>query len=732
MSKTLIGPVAVCSFWLHLLLVPVHQSTADEPASLPLARVVAFTSGVAYFDHRGTVEGHQQVPFRFNVRDVNDLLKSLVLRDFDGGQIGTINYDAQEPVSRTLQTFTIDLTGDTSLSGLLVQLRGREVELTTPANVSGTVVAVEQRTLPASTGLPTVADFVLVKTGAGLKAVAVSEVLELRLVDEALDRELQQALSLLASAHESERKTVTLDFRGAGQRQVGVGYIQEFPVWKTSYRLVLGEEEPPLLQGWAIIENTTEHDWQDVQLTLVSGRPISFRMDLYEPLFVQRPLVVPELFSSLRPRVYDQDLAAREQEFQAAANSRPGLGGTSGGGSGGGFGGGGGFGSGGGGGSFGGGGFPDSGAMTDAFPSNLSLVTSDGQKELATAAQGDDLGELFRYAIQVPVTLKRQHSAMLPIVNQAVAGEKVNVFNATVNAKHPLSGLRLENTTDLHLMQGPITVFDAGEYAGDARIADVPPGSERLITYALDLDTEVVAEEQEPKLELKEIKFAKFMLYTKHRQTRVTKYLTKNSGDKPKQVLIEQPIDTAWNLVTPAAPAERTRDLYRFAIEAPPGKPAELQVAEEQVQERTVAVVSLQDVQLTAWISEPAMSEETKAALRELLAKRESLAKLRATRASLEAQVTSIHAEQSRIRQNMSPLDRQSELYGRYLQKLAEQETKLETLLPQIIELRKQELTAEWAVGMSDPFGKTLPERLGEPQPQPAVPAADPFADPFK
>ena len=96
-----------------------------------------------------------------------------------------------------------------------------------------------------------------------------------------------------------------------------VGYIQETPVWKTSYRLVLERRQAALLQGWAIVENPTEEDWNDVRLTLVSGRPISFIMDLYQPLYIPRPVVELELYASLRPQVYEQDLASREAEFRA-------------------------------------------------------------------------------------------------------------------------------------------------------------------------------------------------------------------------------------------------------------------------------------------------------------------------------------------------------------------------------------------------------------------------------
>ena len=118
---------------------------------------------------------------------------------------------------------------------------------------------------------------------------------------------------MLAAGHDTQKKTVSLDFAGRGRRRVRVAYITEAPVWKTSYRLVLSDTENPFLQGWAIVENTTDEDWEAVQLSLVSGRPVSFAMDMYTPLYVERPVVVPELYASLRPQEYGQGVEAEEK-----------------------------------------------------------------------------------------------------------------------------------------------------------------------------------------------------------------------------------------------------------------------------------------------------------------------------------------------------------------------------------------------------------------------------------
>ncbi len=663
-------------------------AAADHAPPLPLKKVVLFSSSVGYFEHAGQVEGNQKVEMTFNVENINDLLKSMVLQDSGGGRISTVTYGSQDPISRTLKTFAIDLTRPPSLADLLSQIRGHRVQIETPSTIVGVVVGVERRRVQVGADQVLDVEVLNLKTATGLRSVPLTNIAETRLLDEKLDREFQQALDLLASAHSADKKTVTLDCRGLGQRPVRVGYIQEFPIWKTSYRLVLKDGEPPFLQGWAIVENTTEQDWSDVQLTLVSGRPISFVMDLYQPLYLERPLVVPELFASLRPRTYDQDLAAKEEDFRALAGTtgkpirRPeptgGMGG---------------FGGGFGGGAFGGPGGP---AVTSAAPAMEPAL--DLQQGVSSVAGAEDVGELFRYVIQTPVNLPRQQSAMLPIVNDSVKGEKVSIYNPEVHGKHPLNGLKMTNSTDLHLMQGPITVFDGGEYAGDARIDDLQPGTERLISYALDLDTEVAPQRTDDVQQLVSVRIAKGTLLTSHKLTRTNEYAVKNSGSNAKKVLIEQPLNAAWELVSPKEPVERTRGLYRFAVQAEPGKSSTLTVVEEQVIHQQVAVMSLSDDDVVIYLNAKVVSPAVKAALGEVIQRKHALADVANRRKQLEQQIAEIDKEQTRVRQNMAQLDRTSELYVRYVKKFTDQEDQIETLRKQIAQLKADELEKSQAL----------------------------------
>ena len=290
---------------------------ARASSDVPLQRVVMFNSGVGFFDRQGSVKGDAQIELKFNVDDINDLLKSMVAAR-PGGRPHLDRHlrlersdhqDAQDLRHRPDQQ---SHAGPDPQPGPRRAGRDRRRQ---PDHRHDPGRRDQARSEIGKDHETIDVDMLNLLTDAGLRSVPLDSVGTISLLNEKLDDELRQALKVLALGHDTDKKTVTLNFLGDGKRQVRVGYIQETPIWKTSYRLVLKDDEAPFLQGWAIVENTTEEDWNKVDLTLVSGRPISFIMDLYEPLYVQRPVVEPELFASLRPQTYGQDLAGREREF---------------------------------------------------------------------------------------------------------------------------------------------------------------------------------------------------------------------------------------------------------------------------------------------------------------------------------------------------------------------------------------------------------------------------------
>jgi len=666
------------------LATTVRGRAADAPLPLPLESVVLFTSGVGYFQHAGEVTGDATVEMQFAADDVNDLLKSMVVLDRDGGA-ATVTYASRDPVTKTLGTFAVNLTDNPSLGDLLGRLRGQKVELDAASPVAGTIVGVEKRRLEAGKDQTVEKQFLTLLTSDGLRTLALDAVTRIKLVDARLQGELEKALAVLALATDNEKKGVAIAFTGKGPRNVVVGYVQESPIWKTSYRLVLDGDAAATkarLQGWAIVENTTDADWRNVRMALVSGRPISFVMDLYQPLYVPRPFVEPELYASLRPQVYGQTMsdadkqlalagrnlddranrglvARREQakgvpaapeammaEGRIAMDGVNGVGGGSAGGS----------------------------AMA-------------GVAVMQTAAAGSDLGELFRYEIEKPVTLERQRSAMLPIVAAEVEAERVAIYDERVLARHPLSGLRLKNTTGLHLMQGPLTVYDqagGGSYSGDARIEDMAPGTERLVSYAVDLDVEVAARGEGRAEEIVNVRVVKGTLFAARKLARAKVFEVKNSGKNAVKVLLEHPLEGGWTLVAPEKPEEKTRDRYRFAVVAEPGKPVTLEVAEEMPIEETQVLTNLDDGAILFYSRAKATSPAVREALAEVVRRKREIEQLVRDKGVREQEIATIDQEQARIRGNMGALDRTSDLFNQYVRKFADQEKRIETLRGEI------------------------------------------------
>jgi hypothetical protein len=652
------------------------RAEGPQATNLPLKRVVVFSSGVAFYEHAGQIEGDAKLEMKFKTTDINDLLKSMVVQDLDGGQVSTVTYASKDPITKTLQGFSIDLTTNPTLADLLRQVRGERVVVEAPNELSGIILGVETRKTKLNDHETIDSSVLNLVTDQGLRAVPLDTVGRIKLVNDKLDAELRKALAVLASSHATDKKSVELTFLGKGTRRVRVGYIQAAPIWKTTYRLVLANGQKPLLQGWAIVENTSEEDWNNVNLTLVSGRPISFTMDLYQPLYIQRPEEQLELFASLRPQVYSRDLSRHlylggkdKKALETLALRQDGV-------------------------------VEEKVAREDAISTDNFDVSYGGRAEVArrlmsesvhAAAQGGNVGNLFQYVIAMPVNLPRQQSAMLPIANADVKGEKLSIFNASVQPKHPLHGLRFTNSTDLYLMQGPITVFDGGVYAGDAKIEDIPPGGERLISYGIDLDTEVAAQTKNQPEELLTVRLIKGTMLTSRKFTRSQEYTIKNAGKQAKTVLVEYPLDATWTLTAPAKPTETTRDLYRFAVDAKPGEPAKLVVDEERVDRQQVALNNLDDNAIQFFQSVKVVSEKVKTALAEIVKRKHELQQIAADRQQHENRIHKIADDQARVRLNMDRLDRTSELYKSYVKKLTDQEEQVVKLNDEVASLTERE-----------------------------------------
>jgi len=663
----------------------VDSDTKRELTDVPVRRVVLFSSGVGFFQHSGRITGNAATELRFKTDQINDILKSLVVSDTSAnGGVKSITYGSQNPVARTLKSFQIDISSNPSLAGIINQIRGTKISLSLPdEKIDGVVLGVEEKERPVGPpGKPEDAkvvklSYVNLITPTGIRSIQLEDVKKLEIQDEALQKELDQALAALAQARDKDKKPVIVNFDGQGERPVGIAYLLETPVWKTSYRLILPDptsRDNATLLGWAIVENQTDNDWNNVTLDLVGGRPISFIQDLYQPLYVPRPRVQPKTYASLTPQTYEDgiDIANAERPPAQQAGARGGGGGAAGGrggrggapaaapanGPAGGFGGG---------GVLLGGAALSSSLARDQELSDLSQADfAQGVRSIADASK---VGEMFQYSVK-GVTLPRQRSSMIPIITDAVPFDRVSIYNQSVLARNALLGVRLKNQTNDYLLAGPLAILDrvkrpdgtlAENYAGDATVDDLPPGQERLMSYAVDQELLVDAKPRDSRSRLMTGSIIKGVLHLRYTDTATQTYILDNKGDREKQVVVEDPISVGFNLKSPTKPLEKTDKVYRFQLTSPPKKAVTFDVVEERVRGEEFALLPM-DIGTLSFYSQTGeiqggkLPDKVRAALQQATQKRQAVATLERNRQRREADRTRMLQEQANTRENIRVL----------------------------------------------------------------------------
>jgi len=701
---TLCGLQLLCG--RYYLITAKAQSLSAAPNSaapnspLPVRRVTLFTSGVACTERSGDVTGNAAVPINFRTAQINDILKSLVLLD-KSGKVQPATYASRDPIARTLEGFSVDVSDNLSRSDLLTKLRGAEVTIEQPGKppVTGQIMSIENRQVSAEGGKPISAAFINLLTDSGITSFPLDTECTVRVLDTRVRGELHEALALLASSSDTQRRQVLLHFAGVGRREVHIAYITEAPIWKISYRLLLGgaagkdTKALPYMQGWAMVENTSDEDWNGVRLSLVSGRPVSFIQDLYQPLYIHRPEVGPDVVASPYPQTHDDNLLA-EQKAPVAQTHAPEVtrrfkdasksGGRS--------------------------MLPEgikaedltalsnNNTIIEIDRSSLGITADRARTSVTSQATGAHAGEMFQYSILSPINLPRQQAAMIPVIARDIAGERVSIYNADNDGRFAMNAIRLRNTTGMHLKGGPITLFDGGNYAGDARLEDLPPGESRLISYAVDMAM-LCNRAGSQVATINTVITVHRGVLTETRKERVeTQYTIKSRSDSPRTVLVEHPIVEEHHLVTPQHATERTGNLYRFTVTVPPRETRTLRIVTERPLLTSVSIRETSMETLADYSNLGAVSPKLKNQLNEVIRKRRAIDALKSKATATAAEIGAINEDQERIRKNMGALDHGAALYKRYVATLDGQESHIGGIRKAVASLNQQVSAAEQAL----------------------------------
>ncbi len=757
-----------------------RQTSAGAPApstpavadTLPVKRIVLYKSGVGYFEHLGNVRENQDVTIPFTSGQLNDVLKSLTVLDLDGGRISGVEYGSTAPVNRQLGDLRLPVGEKPSLTEFLSALRGTRLEVRSGANIiSGRLLSVERKTRIAG-GTTLEVDYVALLAGNGeLKTTELSPAFSVRLLEPGLAGKMERFLDMVSASREADVRRMVISTAGSGERSLFVSYLSEVPVWKTTYRIVLSSKAKPLLQGWAIVDNTVGEDWEKVQLSLVAGAPHSFVQNLSQPYYARRPVVpLPEI-AAIAPQTYEATLTnglaqlsgvVRDQSGAAipnasvkaydsngrlvgATNSSPsgryefaqvidgpmrldveaqgfqrevingvvapggqsvnqdaqlrigstadtvtvnasvgrinfettGVNGRMAGtgtslGSGAGL------------------GIAqakefnrlDIAAKTQAAPI-VSYSVDAARAAANSAANAQELGDLFEYKLKEPITIRKNRSALVPIVQASIAADKVSVWNERAGVPRPLRALWLNNSSGLTLDGGSFSVIEDETFAGEGIFDPVRPGEKRLVSFATDLALNVSSSNATERQRVSRVLVVKGVM-TLHSEIREKKtYTFRNEDTTPRTVIVEHPVRNGYEPRGDLKPIETTAAWKRFQLPVGTKQTASLVVEEARAEQTAYQVSNITDDQVALFVREKSIDPSIEAALRRVLAQKEVIDNLEEQKDAREMQMSQIFDDQQRLRENMKALKGSAEekaLLQRYTQQLNEQENRLATL----------------------------------------------------
>src|SRR5215467_6755478 len=691
---------------------PAIPARPVQPGNIPVRRVILYKNGIGYFEHVGRVSGNQTVTVAFNSTQLNDVLKTLTTIDLGNGRVTGVSYNSQAPLTQRLDGLRLPVGEHATLPQLLDALRGARIEARTGDRiVTGRLLGVEERSRSRNGETTTVEEMTLVGDGGDIRVVEITPAVNIRLAERDSTQQVSTYMGLLASARGSDQRLLRIATAGTGDRDLLVSYISEVPVWKTTYRIVLPSRGgAPVLQAWAIVDNTIGEDWQNVELSLVAGAPQSFLQQLSQPLYAQRPVVPLPKSLLVMPQTHqgtitDESEGRDAKAVQAPLDIRSGVEGGVVGGVAGGVAGG--IGPGSGGGRAGGSYRPGVGAPLASAapvppppPSREEIETRVVQT--GAAALGGDVGDLFEYKLSEPISILKNQSALVPILNHEVGAERVSLWNSRVVNGRPLRSLWLTNASGSTLDGGSFSVLDAGAFAGEGLVEAMKPGEKRLLSYAVDLGVQVEPRNGDEQRTVSRISIARGLLVQHSERLARRVYTIRNNDTTDRRVVIEHPIRAGWTLASAAKPAETSVDAYRFVVTVPAKKTETFTVAEQQALSQTYRIADITSQQVDLIVRESGGDSGLRNALAPILAAKATVASLTDDLNSRAAETKRIGDDQSRVRENMKALKGSSEeqqLLKRYAAQLAQQEDRVAVLRRETddLERRRRDAQAELA-----------------------------------
>jgi len=665
-------------------------------SKLKVKKVIIFKHGVSYYILEGNVKGLDTFELEFKIDEMDDVLKSLfVLDTSEKGYISSISYDAALETSQLLKSIMLNIPDIESYSSLVTQIKGADVNLTIGGGkkITGTIMGIEIVEKFNKDEKLAEKQLILLQDNESILKIPFSEIKSTDLLNEDIKKDLKFFLSTVIAGKKKDAKKIIINCESGGddetERNIFVSYIRESPIWKTSYRLIISKqqelEEKCLVSGWSLIENTTNQDWEDIELSLVAGMPVSFKYAFYRPIFIQRPVIQPPRVLSAKPTEIEEGLEMErfedygmEKELAAVSTKarRAKLRAPS---------------------------APPAGrpAPAGGVGGYQAIMMSDDalmdKVKSQTQIQTKDLGELFEYNISNPVTIKRKHSALVPILTEAIKAKRILLYNKNEHNKNPNACLEITNNTNLTLERGPATIIYDDNLAGEAIIPFLNKEDTRILNYAVEQAVIVTHEQKSENLSVHKVTFGGGYSYEYYYSNLSTTYKIKNKTNDEKELYLDHPKTHEYKFTETPIEPEETPNYWRFKIKLKPKDAITFNLKEqrENYSSNYLWNWSKEDIlkRVGFYVKKKFIDPKIEAQLKEIAELIQSLNDLKNKRDKLYEERETMTGEQARLRENISVLGDDSQsltLKERYIKKLNDQESRFETISSELSKLDKE------------------------------------------
>ncbi|MFX0102279.1 MAG: hypothetical protein ACFFCS_22125 [Candidatus Hodarchaeota archaeon] len=651
-----------------------------------IKKVVMFKHGMSFYVLESFVKKIAQLKLQFKLSEMDDILKSLFVADLSGdGFISTISYDASQDVNQVLLNISVRLpTTRKLLEDFLADLKGATINVSMAGkSIEGSIMGIEfsdEVQDKRYTSMPQVV--LLERESLQVYRIPFIEMKKFQLLNKDIQDDLIFLLETIIARKKKDAKNVLIrceaDPSKENERQIYLSYIQEAPIWKVSYRLVLPGEDPPeetipkgkgLLAGFGLVENQTPNDWKEIDLTLVAGMPVTFKYPIYEPQYIQRKVVPLPTKSTIGPASIEEEFddfgtidsladgigfgrstsASRAPAKEMLAGKR------------------------------------DKGRFEQTFESMKDAM----KKSIAVSTK--DMGELFEYHIARPVSIEREQSALVPILSDEVDAKKILLYDRIIHPTNPMACVEVTNTSDLTLETGPITILIEESLAGEAMLPFLNKDDTRLLNYALEQGVIVHMEEKVEYNEIHRISLSSKYLYEYYYEDRIYTYKIQNKASSDKKLYLDHPKISGFKVLNAPGEPKETSNRWRFTVDLKPKKGTKYEIIMRHETSQSYYLANIGDDfikdKVAFYVENDFLNDPTRKILEEIATLNNEKSDLQQELDRLHEEQDALNSDQERLRENIKVLGttgQETKLKDRLVQKLSKQEGRYEEIHKEI------------------------------------------------